>query len=165
MKNLAFLLFLFLSFSSIAQTIRATATAEVESGNMRFIIRNDGSFFHKDGEMGQFKGAKNAEGEKPALLDFAGIWIGGIQEVQYKVSIADNRNIDSSHFSPGPSYSPSSSLSLDKQEIFNQIWKVTDEEVVAHIADFVWDGKVDTIRENVYQWPGFGNKYFQKLFV
>ena len=164
MKNLLSLLLLFLSFSSIAQTIRATATAEVESGNMRFIIRNDGSLFHKNGELGQFTGPKNEEGEKPPLLDFAGLWLGSIHEGEYKVSIADNRNIDTTHFAPGPSYSPSGTLSLDKQEIFNQIWQVTDEEVVAHIADFVWDGKVDTIRETIYQWPGFGNKHFQELF-
>lgn len=164
MKNLFSFLLLLLSFSSIAQTIRATATAEVESGNLRFVIRNDGSLFHKDGEMGQFTSAENAVAERPALLDFAGLWIGGIHEGQYKVSIADHRNIDTTHFAPGPSYSPTGTLSLDKQEIFNQIWKVTDEEIAAHITDFNWDGKVDTIRKNVFQWPGYANKHFQELF-
>lgn len=164
MKNFILLLLLFLSFSSTAQTIRATATTEVESGNMRFVIRNDGSLFHKDGEMSQFTAAENAEGEKPALLDFAGLWIGSIHQGQFKTSIADNRNIDTTHFAPGPSYSPTGTLSLDKQEIFNQIWKVTDVDIAAHITDFRWDGKVDTIRESVFMWPGYGNKHFQELF-
>ncbi len=166
MKNLLSLLLLFLSISSIAQTIRATATAEVESGNTNFVIRNDGSLFHKDGQTGQFTGATNAFDEKPALLDFAGLWIGGIQEAAYKVSVATNQNIETSHFAPGPTYSHYSygSMSVDKQEIFNQIWSVSNNEVRAHIADFSANQQIDSIRENVFMWPGYGNKHFQTLF-
>ncbi|MGK0365603.1 MAG: hypothetical protein ACI85O_002669 [Saprospiraceae bacterium] len=165
MKNLISLLLLFLSFSSTAQTIRATATAEVESGNLNFVIRNDGSLFHQNGETGKFIGATNAEGEKPALLDFAGLWIAGFQEGGFKASVATNRNIDTSHFAPGPTTLPYNlPLSIDKQEIFNQIWSVTAEDVLAHIADFALDQEIDTIRESVYQWPAYGNEHFQSLF-
>jgi Secretion system C-terminal sorting domain len=169
MKILILILFWLTCFSSTtAQPVTNTHQDETVNGShLAANISNNGNLFWKNGE-GYFKiPYAGPDQPSPTTIRKAGLWIGGVDpggNLKISASAVDSESGESD-FQPGP-LDPETGLPYLSfpENYFNFIWKVTDEEIIAHVEDW-WDNhKIDHPIPAIMNWPGNGNPYFRMVW-
>lgn len=85
------------------------------------------------------------------------VWIGSQNSNDdLKLSVATYYEND---FSASPAFIENNPPTFECL-FYNQIWKVTGEEIALHLSDFNDNGTVDQPIENVYAYPGSQNPFF-----
>ncbi len=148
MNKLLPFLILLCSYSVFAQE-----SQEINANNIRTILPNDGRMFYERFNIGQFQ-VPFVDQDSPAAITGGGLWVGGRGASGLKVS-AIIYDLDPV-FEPG----------LFNQEVdsdMDRVWKVTKEEIIAHIQD-ASDGKIDDpIPESITSWPAAGNDGLENI--
>ena len=138
--------------------------ATLESHRMAVRINTDGTLFHHEGE-GFFKNPYFGEGS-PTTIRKAGLWVGGFEagtnfQVLKMAAAAVDSEDNASDFYPGPlqpqGKGPYINIPCD---YMNWVWKVTKEEIIGHLKDYLEDGIIDDPIPSVIHWPGNGNPNF-----
>ena len=156
--------FFFFSLTTLvvsAQPCPEYYSQEMLESNKLFVnIMNNGNLFNRDGES-FFKIPWSGYGS-PSTIRKAGLWIGGVDpgvNLKMAASAVDSER-DLSDFTAGP-LDPASGAPYENYPCgyFNQIWKVTKEEIIAHIRDYSDNQQIDNPVPAIMNWPGRGNPY------
>ena len=142
-------LFSLLTFNALSQPIDH---AWLEGNNVRARINADGRLFCTD-TSGAFWVPKNGEkpDERMNVMRAAGLWLGGIDPGGNLLLSAQTYSPDSTDFVAGFRGVPNS----------GRVWKVTREDIEAHLNDFYDNGVVDNPLPAIFGWPGYGNRFFK----
>lgn len=162
MKNICFILLLFICFFSQAQECEYYKNGKtIEVNDMSIRINTDGTLFHHN-EEGHFVNPNIGPGS-PGTIRKAGLWIGGYETGTdvLKMAATGFTGDSKSDFYPGP-LMPDEGTPYPEIlcNYMNRVWKVTREEVVRHVNDYNEDKILDHPNPNIINWPGNGNPYF-----
>lgn len=164
MKKFCFLsVFILFARALASQPCPETYSQEVlESNRLSVNILNNGNLFNRNGE-GFFKIPYTGLGS-PTTIRKAGLWIGGVDpggNLKMAASAVDSDN-EQSDFAPGP-LDPATGYPYEGFPCghFDQVWKVTREEILTHVKDFRDDWKIDNPIPAILYWPGQGNPHFK----
>lgn len=127
--------------------------AFINANNIRTMMHSSGQLFW-DFNDAQFK-VPYTDSNSPSAIFAGGLWMGGIDPVGNirMASITYERQTDGIYI-PGL---------RDANADLNNVWKVTSEEVYAHIADDS-DGSIDNpIPDNILDWPGAGSEGLENI--
>ena len=130
------------------------ASIELQMNRVKITVNANGALF-TDFEEGQFL-VPNGN-EQTSLLKASGLWIGGFDpggNLKLAAQL-DNEN-GQADFQPGI-LDPISGESTD---LVTGIYRVTAEEIEAHLADFADNGIIDDPQPGVFGWPARGNQFF-----
>ncbi len=132
-------------------SVFAQESQEINANNIRTILQSNGLMFF-DGNSAQFQ-VPFVDSDSPSAIFAGGIWLGGIGPQGIKVS--------SSTYSQGIYVSGlyNEVVNFD----FDRVWKVTGQEINAHIQD-ASDGTIDNlIPESITSWPAAGNEGLENI--
>ncbi len=133
----------------------------INGNEVRATILNDGAFFW-DRNDGKFL-VPFALGENPTSTIFAAaLWLGGIDNTgQLKVSW----NGWGTRYIPGPIDDSTLAVLEDSCQNFDNIWKVSREDILSIKEDFEDNGIIENpIPHSIKKWPGKGNPFFENIF-
>lgn len=141
-----------------AQSSFQPDTAWIHVNNVKALISADGRLFW-DGQNGQF-GIPDENGNLTiSPIKSAGLWLGAIDpggNLRGAVHTFDGSDDD---FCPGMSTSDWTNTGPCVNSVFNRIWRITKEELVAFFIDQS-DGQIEGNHPAIYAWPGRGNPHF-----
>lgn len=153
MKKQILLLSIFLSFS-LAQ-VQSQSFNEINVNNIKTGMHSNGNLFFDEGfNSGNFQIVDS--GLNPASTIFgSGVWISGINlSGNIKAAYVSYSGANPEEYTPGPINQDILGTNSD------QVWKVTKEDIEAHILDFV-DGTIDEEpSDNIIEWPAAGNVFY-----
>ena len=149
MKRLSPFIILSISFFySLAQNDTIPVSASIEVNNIRATVYSNGNLFGNE-----FEGQFADKDFKIPVIRRAGLWVAGIDPAG---NLKGAIHTDESDFQPGL-IDP-----ITKQHIdFNKIWRVSREEILAHLEDFRDNQRIDDPISSIYEWPGRNNAHFQ----
>jgi hypothetical protein len=133
--------------------------APLHINNTRVVVSNNGSLFW-DGENGQFLAPFTPGEPATSTLRTVGLWVAGYGESGNLKGAAQLYNEDGrSDFQPGPI----SELTGEPIDRLTSIYRVTGDEIAAHLADFEDNSIIDNPIPNVFGWPANGNIHFSEF--
>lgn len=148
---LTFLLLLASSSTILAQPVPVSAT--LQRNNVRATVQSNGALFLG----GEFITAPEAGQPENATIYASGLWLGGVDPAgNLKLAAQLYNENGKSDFAAGL-YHPQA----PDAPPMNKIWRVTREQVLAHIADFQDNGAIDNPIPEVFAWPATGNAFFE----
>jgi len=157
MKPLLLSVFVFLSLSAFSQAYNAINPNQVKTG----MHSNGSMFMDKDFQESAFNVPYSSEFGTPTAFFAGGIWLGGLDpagNLKLSTITYHNPSFGGNDYTAGP-YNAS-----DFNFNFEKVWKVSINEINAHLEDFE-DGSIDdTPADNVLEWPGLGNPNYSESF-
>jgi hypothetical protein len=87
-----------------------------------------------------------------ALKDYS-IWLGGVEGAGHLLLTLQSKDSSRNDFWVGFRNRPGS----------DKVWKVTDDELKQHLADFEFDQVVDNPIPSIFSWPAMGNQFSPAL--
>ncbi len=163
-----FLFFLFASlllFNQIAVAQQGCSPGSnisyLETVNLLAKLSNGGSLF------GPGPGVVNkippAVAQGPSTVFAAGLWLGAFDETgNLKIAAASYNTIDD--YTVGPLNPFTGQLADTICWHWNRLFRVTGDQIAAHLADFKDNGLIDNPIQAIYGWPGKGNSHFQNIY-
>ncbi|HEB62260.1 MAG TPA: T9SS type A sorting domain-containing protein [Bacteroidetes bacterium] len=164
MKNLLLLFALFFySFSFNGQSIcrLKDSTVFIHVNNIRAAINNKGNNFNYD-QKGNLQVPFNGV-NTPSSIYESDLWFTATDSegnMKYKFLTYKNPNLCG--YIPGPWFEGTEEQQFQLADDWNKTFKVTGDEILAHIAD-ASDGQIDHPILSIYAWPGNGNQFFENL--
>ncbi len=138
-----------------------SAHTNINTNNINAKISNGGYLFRDGGgNFGAFQ-VPYLNGDSPATIFAAGLWIGGytwIHNSQLKLTSVDYGQNGNSYY-PGP-LTGVGTIAPDTCTNWNKIWTVTKPEIELHILDFEDNGIIDNPNSNILGFPCKGNDNF-----
>jgi hypothetical protein len=145
MKNPFAFALAFIAFSALASA-QPDDHAWLETSRLKVRVNADGRLFCDD-EKGAFLVPHNDT--LITLMGGAGLWLGGIDMGTPRVSM-QTENPAQNDFAAGFRGIPNS----------GRVWKVTRDEIIAHVNDYLEDFDIDHPIPSIFGWPAFGNPHF-----
>jgi len=135
-------------------TAQPSDSVWIETSNLRICLRNDGSLYSgAPGGAIQFR-QETENGDKwITVVKEAALWMGGIEPAGNLMLSIPQQASPVRGFSPGIAGVPNS----------GKIWQVKYEEVAEHLRDYAADGVIDHPIENIFSWPGRGNRFSKEF--
>lgn len=138
-----------LAFFAISGIVSAQAGdhAWLETSQLKVRINADGRLFCDD-DKGAFLVPHNDT--FTTLMRGAGLWMGGFDPGNNLYVSSQTENPAQNDFIAGFHGIPNS----------GKVWKVTRDEIIAHLQDYQEDLDIDHPIPSIFSWPAAGNPYF-----
>ncbi len=148
-KQLILFVCSFLSIQLTAQNDPVGAYIGVNKVNAR--VNSNGGLFHNF-EEGRFIAPYEWGQPSISTIRASGLWLAGKDAGgNLRGAIQTYNQDDATDFRPVPGA--------------NKIWRVTKDEIEAHLADFNDNGVIDNPIESIFAWPGRENIFFENYNV
>ena len=164
MKHILTILSILFCFyqNAFLQCLPGSADAVHYGNEVRARITNNGILFvQEDGEEPGFEVPYQGP-NSPSSLFSAGLWMGATTPSDELRVSAASRITNQTQFAPGPidlENEPNSNTCSN----WDQIFKVHDYEILAHLNDYATDLVIDNPLDAIYGWPARGNPHFFDL--
>ncbi len=133
-----------------AQPDTIPAQEYIHGNNIKAIVNANGLLFN-DFEQGQFL----PDGANISPIKAAGLWLGGLDPGgNLKTAIQLYNEDGKQDFIPGNAAGIPGN--------WNQIWRVTRADIIAHLVDYRDDKVIDNPLPSIYGWPASGNPFFKE---
>lgn len=150
------LCFIVYGTSLSAQIDTVPVSAIIHANNIRATVWSDGVLF-SDENGGAFFPDYTEQGPNISPIEAAGLWLGYTDPAgSYWAEITRGLN-EKNGFNPGL-IDPVTREHID----FNKIWRVTREEIIAHIMDYQDNQIIDNPIPAIFAWPARGNQFFEQ---
>ncbi len=137
-----------------AQPVPVSAT--LQHNNVKILVQSNGALFW-DFSDGQFIAPCQEGQPEISTLRASGLWLGGIDPGGTLTLSAQMYNEGGrADFAAGV-YHPQA----PDAPPLNKIWRVTREQILAHVADYQDNGVIDAPIPDIFAWPGRSNPYFE----
>lgn len=137
--------------------------ASFHGNDVRSHYTNVGSVFMDPGSNPTFYPYSNEPNEWDGLRGVTSLWLAAKNQAGGIIDAgADFPLPEFGDFCPGP-LDVGGNASNETCVAWNRIWQAFRDEILHHMADFEYDGKVDTVIPNIYAWPGNGNPFFEQF--
>ncbi len=141
---------LFLPTLLYAQPDTIPAQEYVHGNNIKAIVNANGLLFN-DYEQGQFQ----PDGTNSSPIKAAGLWLGGLDPGGNLKTAVQLFNEDGKQ-----DFVPGNAAGIPGN--WNQIWRVTRADIIAHLVDYREDKVIDDPLPSIFGWPASGNAFFEK---
>lgn len=147
--------------------------ADLTVNNIRARITTGGDkWFDMYGRGGRYYAPVLPPQHEPiSAIDYAGLWIGGLdEESNLKLAAQNNRLQNGSDWFTGPLSELTGETSFDKCRDWDRIFEIRSEDIEAqriNITEYTIQGlsiPEDKIPDNVKYWPGIGNPFFSQEY-
>jgi hypothetical protein len=99
----------------------------------------------------------------PSSIYSTSLWFGGYDiDGNLCTNTMMYKSAEDCGYIPGPFIEGFDEKDYDMANNWNKIFKVTGEEILAHIADYN-DHQINNAIESIYGWPGKGNSFFKGI--
>ena len=163
MRSIITFIFTIPFFTLLAQDCETPKALVILKGNnIAAPISNSGDLFRNAGRFGQFI-VPAEDPDRKATIRATGLWLGGFDPAgNLKVAAQiDGRDTGNKDYIPGP-LQPFQGVPYNGLcEEFDQIWTITQQDIVNHLADFSDNGMIDSPNPRIYAWPGTKNPHFE----
>ena len=135
---------------------RMHSSGEIFDGNLDDLIKGNGhGFIHP------YHFNNNSPQNDTRFFTWLNV-SGKRQDDSIRAKLGDHRH--SNNLFPGPILK-NSNRPVDNAHLYDYVWKINGENVLAHISDFQDDGNIDrVVSPELFQWPALGNPHFESIF-
>ncbi len=103
--------------------------------------------------------------EGPSTVYAAALWLGAFDPAgNLKVASATYRTLESD-YAVGPLNPFTGQMTDADCQAWNRVFRVSGDQIAAHLTDFADNGTVDDPIQAIYGWPGKGNTHFFEVYL